>query len=278
MKLPNRGFVIYADGKEYVKQAYLCALSLKVNNNKYPVSLITPNPVPKNRAQVFDQVIDVPWYKETDSRFHTENRWKIYHATPYEETVVLDSDVLVLQDLEHFWDLMQNYYLYFPTKVFTYRNEVVTDSYYRKAFVANGLPNVYNTLHFFKKTDKCKLFYEWVEYISNNWELFYGNFCKEYYPKQPSMDITCAIAAKILDIDTEITNNKFDVPMLVHMKPKIQKWLNGANSWQEKLGTYIAPEGTVKVGNFTQNSVFHYTEDNFATDDKIEKFEKLLGL
>ena len=76
--------------------------------------------------------------------------------------------------------------------MFTYRKELITNSFYRKAFVKNNLPSVYNTLHYFKKCDLCKEYYTWVELICNNWELFYGNFCQEFYPKQPSMDITAA--------------------------------------------------------------------------------------
>jgi hypothetical protein len=43
----TKGFLIYADGETYVKQAYLCALSLKVSKNNYPVSLVTCNNVDK---------------------------------------------------------------------------------------------------------------------------------------------------------------------------------------------------------------------------------------
>jgi hypothetical protein len=274
MKLPNRGFLIYAAGKDYTKQAYLCALSIRASGNKYPVSIVTSDKLPNKYKKVFDNVIDIPWYAETDSRFQTEHRWKLYHATPYEETIVLDSDVLVQQDLESFWSLMINYNLYYPSRVFTYRKELITNNHYRKAFVANRLPSVYNTLHYFKKNDFCKEYYTWVELICNNWELFYGNFCKEYYPKMPSMDITCAIAAKIMDIDTQFTNSKLDLPMIVHMKPAIQNWWHQTSSWQDRVGTYVTDDATVKVGNHLQDTIFHYTENNFVTDDLIRKYEQ----
>jgi len=276
MKTTNRGFVIFADGTEYVKQAYLCAMSLLASKNKYPVSIVTCDNVPKEYKWVFHNIIDIPWYEKVESRFQTEHRWKIYHATPYDETIVLDSDVLVLQDLEYFWNFASNYDLYYPTRVFTYRQEVVTSNYYRKAFVANNLPNVYNTLHYFKKCDKSKEYYTWVELINNNWELFYGHFCKEYFPKTASMDVTCAIAAKIMDIDTEMTNTRQDMPMIVHMKPMIQGWRHVAESWQNRVGVYLTENLNLKIGNHLQNTIFHYTENNFVTPDIIGKYEKCL--
>jgi len=274
--MSNRGFLIYADGKDYVKQAYLCAMSIQSTGNEYLVSIVTCDKVPKSYRWAFDKIIDIPWYEKTSSRFHTEHRWKLYHATPYDETIVLDADVLVLQNLDYFWRFVSNYDLYYPTRVFTYRQELITSNYYRKAFVANSLPNVYNTLHFFKKCDKSKLFYTWVERISNNWELFYGHFCKEYYPKTPSMDVTCAIASKIMDIDTEITNARQDIPMIIHMKPAVQGWREGTERWQNRVGVYLTDDLKLKIGNHLQNTVFHYTEDDFVTDEMIGKYEKCL--
>ena len=37
----SKGFLIYAKGDEYIKQAYLCTLSIKTSKNSYPVTLVT---------------------------------------------------------------------------------------------------------------------------------------------------------------------------------------------------------------------------------------------
>lgn len=272
----SKGFVIYAEGTNYVKQAYLTALSLKTSNNKFPVSLITNNSVSKKYRQVFDKVIEIPWYKKSKTDLCAENRWKIYHATPYHETIVLDSDVLILENLDYFWNFAENYSLYFPTEVFTYRKEKVTSNFYRKAFEENDLPNFYNCVHYFQKGDFAHEFYNWVELVSNNWELFYGKFCSKHYPKQPSMDITTAIVSKILDCDTEISNRTNDLPQIVHMKSQIQNWRNSTTRWQDRVGVYLSEDLQLKIGNHRQDTIFHYTEKDFCTDDIIGKFEQCL--
>jgi hypothetical protein len=274
--MSNKGFLLYAEGTEYVKQAYLTAMSIRATQNSFPVSVVTPDKLPEEYKWAFDKIIPVPWYSKSDSRFKTEHRWKLYHATPYEETVVIDTDILVLQNLDYIWGFFKNYNLYYPTRVFTYRKDLVTSDFYRKAFTANNLPNVYNTLHYFKKCDASKEYFAWVELINNNWELFYGHFCKEHFPKQPSMDVTCAIAAKIMDIDTEITNAALDIPMIVHMKPAIQGWEQSANEWQSRVGVYLTDDLKLKIGNHLQDTVFHYTEDSFVTDAIIRKYETCL--
>lgn len=274
--MTTRGFVIFAEGDEYVRQAYLAALSIKASENEFPVSIITCNRVCKKYACIFDKIIPIPWYNANATRLKSENRWKIYHASPYEETIVLDSDILVLQNLDYFWNFLSNYDLYFPTKVFTYRKELVTSDYYRKTFVVNNLPNFYNAVHFFKKCNRAKEFYSWVELVTNNWELFYGHFCKEYYPKEPSMDVTTAIVAKILDCETDIANFAQEMPEIIHMKSRIQNWKNPQTSWQDRVGVYLQEDLQLKIGNHRQDTIFHYTENNFATDDIIRKYENCL--
>ena len=274
----TKGFLLFAVGQEYVKQACLCAMSIQATKNNYPVSLITSNKVPKKYKAVFDKIIDIPWYKKHTSRFQTEHRWKIYHASPYDKTIVLDTDILVLQNLDNWWKFLDNYDLYYIDKAYTYRKEVIDTDYYRKAFSANKLPSVYNAMHYFKKSDFAHEFYKWLELISNNWELFYGQYCQEYYPKIPSMDISVAIASKIMDCDHSIVNKNAEFPMFVHMKPYAQNWHNPSESWQNKVGVYLTDDLQLKIGNHLQNTVFHYTENSFVTDKILLQYEKYLGL
>jgi len=276
--MSSKGFVIYAEGRDYVKQAYLAALSLKVSDNRYPVSLITNDLVSQKYRKIFDNILKIPWYKESKTGLCAENRWKIYHATPYEQTIVLDSDILVLENLDYFWQFAENFSMYFPTQVFTYRKEKITSNYYRKVFKANDLPTFYNCLHYFQKGDFAHEFYSWVELVSNNWELFYEKFCSKNLPKQPSMDVSTAIVSKILDCETEISRQRKDLPQIVHMKSMIQNWLNPTTRWQDRVGVYLSEDVQLKIGNHRQDSVFHYTENDFCTNDIIGKFEKCLKL
>jgi hypothetical protein len=273
----SKGYVILAEGKEYIRQAYALALSIKstqhiINN----VSLVTNDVVEDEYIRAFDKIIPIPWISKTDdSMFKVEHRWKLYHVTPYEETVVLDADMLMLSDISHFWDEFSKHDVYYTSKVYTYRGNLITDDFYRKAFTQNNLPNLYSALHYFKKREFSKEFYGWVELITNNWSLFYGKYVSESYPSQPSMDITAALAAKIMDCSNTITNYNRDPVSFVHMKPMIQGWKAPLEKWTTTVGTYYDETAQLKIGNYAQYGVFHYTENEFLTDDIINKLEKI---
>ena len=274
----SKGFVMMAVGRDYVLQACLCAMSIKHTGNMFPISVITNDKIPSKYKKLFDKVVKIPWSNNKVDRFATTDRWKIYHASPYEETIILDTDILILQSLNDFWKTLANYNLYFLTTVHTYRHKEVTSNYYRKAFTENKLPNLYSAVHYFKKSPEAHNFYKWVELVSNNWEFFYGQFCKEFYPKLPSMDITYAIVSKILDIDTEVVNSKSKFPMLVHMKPRIQEWRHVSTSWQTKVGAYLTDDCLLTIGNTLQQGVFHYTENDFVRQEFLDRYANAIGL
>jgi hypothetical protein len=276
----SKGILVLAQNNstvDYVEQACLLAMSLKVTNPNTDISIVTNDAVPDVYKHLFDKIIPIPFNDDAASvDWKIENRWKLYHATPYDQTMVLDTDMLVLQDIASWWKFLENYKLYFTSKVFTYRGEVVTSDYYRKAFTANNLPNLYSGLHYFEKSDLALEFYTWLELVMQNWELFYGMYVKENYPGRVSVDVSAAIVAKILDCDESITNKYASFPTFTHMKPYIQNWNRTPEKWQDCLGVYINRNCEIKIGNFSQSGILHYTEKDFVTPEIIERYRNYL--
>lgn len=276
----TRGILVLAQNSpkaDYVEQACLLAMSIKVTNPETLISVVTNDTVPEDYVKLFDKIIPIPFNDDaTVSDWKVENRWKLYHASPYDQTMVLDTDMLVLQDISSWWNFLENYKLYFTTKVFTYRGDVVTSDYYRKAFTSNNLPNLYSGLHYFEKSNLALEFYTWLELVMQNWELFYGLYVKENYPGRVSVDVSAAIVAKILDCDSDITNKYVSFPTFTHMKSRVQGWNKPVDSWQDALGVYIDRDCKIKIGNFSQSGILHYTENDFVTPELIERYRNYL--
>ena len=102
----------------YVQQAELLAMSLKATNPNTKISLVTNNEV--EFENLFDKIIPIPWNDDAkDSDWKIQNRWKLYHASPYNKTIVMDTDMIVLQDISEWWKFLNNYKLFFTNKVYT---------------------------------------------------------------------------------------------------------------------------------------------------------------
>lgn len=266
----NNGFCILAENNyktDYVRQAYGLACSIHKNNKSQNVSLITDDEVPNEYKDVFDKIIPIPWGNlAVNSDWKIENRWKVYHLTPYENTIVMDADMLILEDISDWWYKCSEHSIAFTTDVVTYRKDVVSTNYYRKTFVANNLPNLYSGLYYFKKSDIAKEFFLLVEIISKDWQIFYKQFAPKKKQNWQSFDLNCAIAYKLLNLPNLTTPLTF-----THMKPHAQHWENIPEKWTDYLDVYL--DDHIYLGNFTQKGVLHYVEDEFLTDELLEHFK-----
>lgn len=271
--MSTRGYLILAQNNssnDYVRMAYVLALSIKLSQRTVTsVSLVTdvPDAVPDHYKAVFDHIIEIPWYDDAlNSKWKIENRWKIYHITPYDETVLLDADMLFLSNIDKWWDYLdKNYDLFITSNVLTYRNELITNSYYRRAFIDNDLPNTYSAFTYFKKTQIAEEFWTLVELISKNWQEFYDRFLSQSKPRNLSLDVVFALAVKILDIEDQVTST-FGYPTFVHMKSRVQNWQTVTDDWMDFGGVYLNKQGALKISNFQQTGIFHYTEKKFLND------------
>ena len=264
----TKGIVVLAQNNatdNYVEQAALLAMSLHTYND-VPISLITNDQVPEEYVSLFDKIIPIPFGDSAKvSDWKIENRWKIYHASPYDETIVMDTDMLVLQNIDVWWDFLSNYEVFYTSNVLTYKGETANTSYYRKTFIDNELPNLFCGLHYFKKSDFAQQFYTWLELVVNNWETFYEQHLKATTrPKHVSIDVCSAIVVKILNCEAVVTNKVAKFPSFTHMKPYCQGWNTVQTSWQDQIGVYISKDGSTKLGNYAQTGILHYTEKDFV--------------
>ena len=281
----TKGYVIIAQNNskdDYVSMASACAYSIQATQSKIKnVTLITDvvDAVPHHYKGAFDKILPIQWFDDAyESEWKIENRWKLYHLTPYDETVILDADMLFLSDVSHWWDYMsKNYDLLITDKVYTYRNELIVNSFYRKTFRENNLPNCYSAFTYFKKNEFSKEFWQLIELIVKNWKSYYNAFLKGNKPNHLSIDIAFALAVKILGIENEVFSS-LDIPTFVHMKSGDQGWKSFTESWIDKAGVYMNNNCQLKIGNYQQSGIFHYTEKRFLNENIIMNYRNLLGL
>lgn len=273
----DKGIVLLAQNNNthnYVEQAAALALSVNKFNN-IPVSIITDDIVPNNFRKYFDQIIPIQWGDmAAGSDWKVENRWKVYYQSPYNETIVMDTDMLVLQNIDNLWKFYSNYDLFFTTNPITYRNEPITSSYYRQMFIDNNLPNIYSALYYFKKSETAHNFFTYLELVIKNFDKFQTDLCPKTTQDSVSLDVAIAMTIKLMDIEGSVTNYKNSLSTFVHMKSHVQNWNRPRNKWQNSVATYLTKNLELYVGNYLQHNIFHYTEKNFLfKNDIIEKLE-----
>jgi len=277
--LVSKGFLVLAqntEGVDYIKQAYALALSIKTSQSTVTaISLVTNDIVPKKYQKVFDQIIPIPFRDDAvNSTWKVENRWKLFHASPYHETIVLDTDMLLLEDISTWWDYCSNHDLAFCSRIKNYKLETIIDTVHRRAFRSNNLTNPYFALHYFKKSQLALEFYKVLEFVCNNWEWSWTKFAPVDYQNWLSMDLASAVAIEIMGGHQGIIDDASPLEF-IHMKPAIQGWQPLPASWQDTVPFVLNTKGNLIVGNIKQTKLFHYVEKDFLSKDIIARLEDL---
>lgn len=274
----NFGYLLIVSEHEsidYLKLAYALALSIK-NTQKagYDKVALVINDQSKldsiKSPWVFDRVIE--WNKET---FWNGRSW-MDKLTPWEYTVCLDVDMLFLRDYSHWIDyfIESEIELYVANKSFTYRNEIVTNDYYRRCFTRNELPDLYSMWTWFKKDSTISNeFFSLGRYILKYPREFSNIYLQNHKPKVLGTDEAFALSAKILDIQDDIAYD-LEFPRVIHMKGQIQNWPWPADKFTNHIGFYLNKENHLKIGNYQQHDIVHYVEKDLITDEIINILEE----
>jgi len=275
----SKGFLVVAQNTpsvDYIKQAYALALSIKFSQNTYnKISIMTNDLVSDEYSAVFDKIIAIPWNDAAvDSEWKVENRWKVFHITPYDETIVLDADMLLLEDISKWWQYCSNYDLKFCSRIKNYKLEPVIDNVYRNAFSYNHLQNPYSALHYFKKSDSAYTFYKVLEFVCYNWEWAWTTVAPAYYQKWLSIDLAVAVAIELLGLQ-ETAVDRISPLEFIHMKPALQGWHETPEKWQDVVPAMLNSKGDLVVGNIKQSKLFHYVEKDFINDKLLTQLKEL---
>jgi hypothetical protein len=197
----------------------------------------------------------------TDSDWKLINDWQVYEASPYEYTIKLEADMYLPRNIEHWWDVLQDRDVVVSKTIRNYKQEISTVRFYRRFIDDNKLPDVYNAITYFKKSDTAKEFFNLVRDIFTNW-IEYKKILKCNPEEIATTDWVYAIACHIMS--EEKTTMPFTEMSMVHMKPYINNL--PTENWTDTLIYECLPD-QLRIQTFPQQYPFHYHVKNFC--DKL---------
>lgn len=253
----NRGYVIVATGDtKYVTCANTLIRSIHRVMPDAKVSIITDNIIEYNN--LYDHIIKVDSIVDTtDWRLADDSL--VYHHSPYEYTIKLESDIYLPRSIDYWWDILKDRDLNISTTIRDFRGDISTNDYYRQTFVKSGLPQVYNAITYFKKSETAERFYSLVADIFTNWQE-YSELLVYSTEDRATTDVAYAIAAKIIGVESCTLPTFLEFGM-VHMKKQINNLIT--ERWSDEL-VYEIHRDTVRINTYPQLYPIHYYNKEFA--------------
>jgi len=259
----KKGIVIIAHNSRDIDYAKMAIISAKFakKNLRLPVSLITDESTKEwmktsklmsTAVDVFENIISVPRPVPGNQRilhdgttsstvpFLNSNRSSVWDYTPYEKTLMIDSDFLIMTDvLNNYWEINQDVLL---GQRF---NDIQGD---RKGYLDDwisetGVHLYWATTVMFTKNENSRIFFKLIDFIKDNYK-FYADLFR-FDPRQYRNDITFSIAYHILN---GFEFNRYSLPAILTLQGKdiLEKiYENGRmifsiKYWNDDLSFYLA--------------------------------------
>jgi|TARA_R110001592_G_scaffold5811_2_gene31738 hypothetical protein len=220
----SKGFLWFAQNNsktDYVELSISLAKSIKRWNKDNQICVITDE---KSKFQ--DKNIDFVKVITEDASSQHEIKWaneyKAFSMSPFTHTIKLEADMAWTSNTDWWWYHLWQHDLVFSVDCLDYRDNVIKDTPYRMLFKRNCLPNIYNGLMYFRKSQKAMRFYQLAEQITNNWEEVKNTMLYSCHDKYPSTDVVFALAYRIMD-PTFSGLIDYDWFKFIHNKPAVNK-------------------------------------------------------
>ena len=197
-----------------------------------------------------------------DSDWKLINDWQVYEASPYEYTIKLEADMYIPRNIDHWWDVFKERDVVVSSTIRNFNQEISDVRFYRRFIVDNKLPDVYNSITYFKKSATAEKFFEIVRDVFENWAE-YKAILKCNPQEIATTDWAYSIACHIIGID-KTTLPKFTEMSMVHMKSFING--NPTENWTDTFVYECLPDH-IRIQTVPQQYPFHYHVKNFC--DKI---------
>lgn len=222
----NKGILMFAHNSRDIDYASLSLIagSLAKKNLNVPVSLVTDastinwmkeSNVIDYAESLFDKIIEVDRPGTSNSRiihdgdngkyvpFINQDRPNVYDLTPYDRTLMIDSDFLIFTDrLNQYWDADSDVMI--SDKFENIRNG---EAGYLDANVSETGPKLYwATTVMFSKNNNSKIFFDLVRHVREHYKYYASvyRFSSSVYRN----DIAFSIAKHIIDnFSTDVHNN-----------------------------------------------------------------------
>ena len=180
------------------------------------------------------------------------NDAQLFRLTPFRETVKLEADMFIVSPIDHWWDQFRHRDVVISTGCRDWQGRVSTARHYRRVFDANNLPDVYNAITYWRRSETAQEFFLWVRDIFAHWSEF--KKLLKFPDEVPSTDLVYAMAAEIVGRD-RVTLPWSTYPKITHMKQHIAGTAN--ERWTEDL-VWEYSDCRLRIQTVPQTGAFHY--------------------
>ena len=259
---------------DQVRYSYALALSIKKCDPTAEVCLVVDKDksdrVPSKYFEAFDYITELPFGNSGYSDgFHASNIWQLQHATPFDETIYVDSDTIFKNvDINLLWDQFSDYGFAMSSFAKSYRNFPLNKKNIFDIELNYSLPQLYSNLIYFDRGSQNSIeWFKMADPVFQNWRDVYRNVFKEKKPDSFNKNVLCNVVTHLLDIEKEVSVKLVD---LYDLDNRSQYYWNNdvPVNWTEMLNYWYTPNEHFLIENSSiSGGIIHYRDRKFLTEE-----------
>lgn len=239
----SKGVLLFAFNTEQVDYVNIALQSTRLIHHYLglPVTLVSDQ---QPKSDQFDSVVIVDHnhtnFKNAEQRqWRNADRYRAYELSPYDETLLLDSDYLVLDNnLLKLFDSTTDYRIQ--------HQNIILDDTSKFDMGMTSLPFLWATIVLFKKTPKSQMLFDLVGRIQRNYQ--YYRLLYNIREKNFRNDYAFAIANSILNGYDLSINQSIPWPMISVYKPITAVELRKNNIViRHEDGAHVVPQQNLHI-------------------------------
>ena len=245
--MDEQGYVIVAvnsDTVDYLDCAKILATTIRHWDPLARICLVTDSPYAHPIYDHHRQLVPEANPYANDAQ--------LFRLTPFRETIKLEADMFVVSPIAHWWDQFRHRDVVISTGCRDWQDRESTARHYRRVFDANHLPDVYNAVTYWRRSETAREFFGWVRNIFANWIEF--RKLLKFPDETPSTDLVYAMAAEIMGRD-RVTLPFSTYPKIVHMKRHTAG--THTEAWTKEL-VWEYEDMRLRIQTVAQTGAFHY--------------------
>ena len=250
--------------------AYALSISLKIQDPSRETCVVVNRfeDVPKKYEKGFDYIVAIP-YGRTEPNHHDFriDWWQLYYASPFEETIYLDTYSLAIDNISSLWDSVSNEEFLFSQAI-DYRGDTVRNDFLFQTQDQNKLVAFDTRMIYFKESKVASEFFKIADPIIKNWRTVYSDLLTGVRVSDFDLTLILNFTFKIVGDDV-IVNDLFDYTDATIDRlwdPELDEEII---PWRKKFNVWFADDGALKLNNYRQTGIFYYDDPAFITKDKI---------
>jgi hypothetical protein len=230
--LAERGYLIPAVGEQYVACADRLADSIRQHHPTANITILTQDQLPYGDQGGF------------------ANDWQCFQSSPYRQTIKLEADMITAGPIDHWWTLFEQRDVVISQGCRDFYDKPGQSRAYRRIFDRNNLPDVYNAITYWRRSETAMQFFDLVRNIFTQWDQY--KTLLRFADEEATTDVVYAIAAVIIGPE-QVTLPPGLGPTIIHMKQHMIGTVT--DNWTNEL---VWEHNPFRINTVAQWGLVHY--------------------